>query len=95
LLKPGVFAKAAITTNTAIGIAIPQKAVLPQADGSAIVFILSEADTVRAHKVEVGEILNGDRLEIKSGLPANARVVVNGTGYLKDGYKVKVVNSKK
>ncbi|MDJ0734090.1 MAG: efflux RND transporter periplasmic adaptor subunit [Nostocaceae cyanobacterium] len=93
LLKPGVFARAAITTNTAMGIAVPQKAVLPQPDGSAIVFTLAGGDTVRAQKVETGEIINGARVEIKSGLPAGAQVVVNGAGYLKDGDKVKVVKN--
>ncbi len=90
LLKPGVFARAEITTNTAMGIAVPQKAVLPQPDGSAIVFTLTDGNTVRAQKVETGEILNGDRVEIKSGLSPGVQVVVNGAGYLKDGDKVKV-----
>jgi RND family efflux transporter MFP subunit len=92
-LKPGVFAQAAITTNTAMGVAVPQKAVVPQPDGSAIVFTLAGEDTVRAQKVEIGEIINGGRVEIKSGLPSGVRVVVNGAGYLKDGYRVKVVRN--
>jgi RND family efflux transporter MFP subunit len=92
LLKPGTFARAAITTNTAIGMAAPQKAVLPQPDGSASVFILSGEDTVRAVKVEVGEILIGGRVEIKRGVKVGDRVVVDGAGYIKDGDKVRVVN---
>ncbi|ARV62945.1 efflux transporter periplasmic adaptor subunit [Nostocales cyanobacterium HT-58-2] len=103
LLKPGMFARAAITTVTTTGLAVPQKAVLPQPDGSAIVFMLSGVDTVRAQKVELGEILTGGRVEIKSGLQqSNAsqpdvsrlRVVVDGAGYLKDGDKVRVVTSR-
>ncbi|MBW4630481.1 MAG: efflux RND transporter periplasmic adaptor subunit [Iphinoe sp. HA4291-MV1] len=103
LLKPGMFARAAITTVITTGLAVPQKAVLPQPDGSAIVFILSGVDTVRAQKVELGEILVGGRVEIKSGLQLGntsqqvpyyrLRVVVDGAGYLKDGEKVRVVNS--
>ncbi len=109
--KPGMFARAAITTVTTKSLAVPQKAVQPQPDGSAIVFILSDVDaqsagsrreyTVRAQKVEVGEILVGGRVEIKSGLKLGvsgaplkeARVVVDGAGYIKDGDKVRVVNS--
>lgn len=111
LFKPGMFARAAITTNTSIGVAVPQKAVQPQPDGGAIVFMLSSVDgqsaafpkeyIVRAQKVEVGEILVGGRVEIKSGLRLGdretprkeARVVVDGAGYIKDGDKVRVVNS--
>ncbi len=92
LLKSGMFARAAITTATAIGVAAPQKAVLPQPDGSAIVFTLSGEDTVRAQKVEIGEILIGGRVEISRGLKAGDRVVVDGAGYIKDGDKVRVVN---
>ena len=92
LLKPGMFARAVITTNTAVGMAAPQKAVLPQPDGSASVFILSGEDTVRAVKVEVGEILIGGRVEIKKGVKLGDRLVVDGAGYIKDGDKVRVVN---
>jgi RND family efflux transporter MFP subunit len=92
LLKPGMFARAVITTNTAVGMAAPQKAVLPQPDGSASVFILSGEDTVRAVKVEVGEILIGSRVEIKKGVKVGDRLVVDGAGYIKDGDKVRVVN---
>ena len=103
LMKPGMFARAAITTVTTKSLAVPQKAVQPQPDGSAIVFMLSGVDaqsaaspkenTVRAQKVEVGEILVGGRVEIKSGLKLRDRVVVDGAGYIKDGDKVRVVNS--
>lgn len=92
LLKPGTFARAAITVTTAVGMAAPQKAVLPQPDGSASVFILSGEDIVRSVKVEVGEILIGGRVEIKKGVKVGDRVVVDGAGYIKDGDKVRVVN---
>ncbi|MDJ0735032.1 MAG: efflux RND transporter periplasmic adaptor subunit [Nostocaceae cyanobacterium] len=93
LLKPGMFARAAINTNTAMGVVVPQKAVLPQPDGNAIAFTLSDQDTVSAQKVKMGEILNGGKVEIKSGLQAGDKVVIDGAGYLKDGDKVKVVKS--
>jgi HlyD family secretion protein len=92
LLKPGMFARAAITSNTAVGMAAPQKAVLPQPDGGASVFILSGEDIVRAVKVEVGEIIIGGRVEIKKGVKVGDRLVVDGAGYIKDGDKVRVVN---
>ncbi|MDZ7961094.1 MAG: efflux RND transporter periplasmic adaptor subunit [Aulosira sp. DedQUE10] len=91
LLKPGMFARAAITTNTALGMTVQQKAVQAQPDGSVIVFMLSGEDIVRAQKVELGEPIKGNRVEIKSGLKLGDRVIVSGAGYLKDGDKVLVV----
>ncbi|AKG24684.1 efflux RND transporter periplasmic adaptor subunit [Calothrix sp. 336/3] len=92
-LKPGMFARAAINTSTVLGVAVPQKVVVPQPDGSAIAFILSGEDTVRAQKVELGEVLNNGKVEIKNGLQAGDRVVNQGAGYLKDGDKVRVVST--
>ncbi|MBD2387804.1 efflux RND transporter periplasmic adaptor subunit [Cylindrospermum sp. FACHB-282] len=102
LLKPGMFARAEITTGRTMGMTVPQKAVLSQADESVIVFTQSGEDLdpdprvevreVRAQKVEVGESINGDRVAIKSGLELSDRVVVDGAGYVKDGDRVRVVN---
>ncbi len=92
LLRPGMFARAAINTTTGSGITVPAKAVLPQADGNAIVFVLSGEDKVRATPVQVGEIINGGQMEIKNGLKLGDRVVVAGAGYLKDGDRVQVVD---
>ncbi|MDZ8053376.1 MAG: efflux RND transporter periplasmic adaptor subunit [Aulosira sp. ZfuVER01] len=93
LLKSGMFARAAISTNSALGMTVPQKAVQAQPDGSVIVFMLSGEDIVLAQKVELGEPINGNRVQIKSGLKLGDRVVVKGAGYLKDGDKVLVVTS--
>lgn len=94
LLRPGMFARAAITTTTVSGISVPAKAVLPQADGSTIVFVLSGEDKVQAQPVEVGEVLIGGRVEIQNGLKLGDRVVVAGAGYLKDGDRVRVVGAR-
>ncbi|MEM6752831.1 MAG: efflux RND transporter periplasmic adaptor subunit [Cyanobacteria bacterium P01_C01_bin.38] len=90
LLKPGMFARAAIVTDTSMAIAIPQKAVLPQPDGSAIVFTINEDKIASSRKVETGEILKNGKIEIKNGLTPGKSVVVDGAGYLKDGDKVRV-----
>ncbi|MEH2039335.1 efflux RND transporter periplasmic adaptor subunit [Nostoc sp.] len=92
LLKPGMFASAAITTNSGMKMVVPQKAVQSQADASVIVFILSAENTVRSQKVELGDPGNNDTVEIKSGLQLGDRVVVDGAGYLKDGDLVRVAN---
>ncbi len=93
LLRPGMFARAAIVTDTNMGVAVPQKAVLPQPDGSAIVFVLAQNNIVNSQKVETGEILKGGKVEIKSGLQPGKNIVVEGAGYLKDGDKVRVAKS--
>ena len=91
LLRPGMFARAAITSATVPGLTVPAKAVQPQPDGSAIVFLLAGEDKVKAQPVEVGEVLSGGRVEIKKGLKTGDRVVVAGAGYLKDGDRVQVI----
>lgn len=92
LLRPGMFARAAITTSTTTGVTVPSKAILPQADGSSIVFLLLGEDIVQSRKVEVGEVVQGGNVEIKNGLQPGDKVVMAGAGFLKDGDKVRVAN---
>ncbi|NER95460.1 MAG: efflux RND transporter periplasmic adaptor subunit [Symploca sp. SIO1B1] len=93
-LKPGMFLTGEITTSAASGMTVPAKAVLPQADGSAIVYQLEADNTVKAQKVEVGELLPNERIEIKSGLSPSDRIVVKGAAYLKEGDLVEVISNK-
>jgi len=90
-LKPGMFLQGVITTSSATGLTVPAKAVLPQPDNSAIVYKLQADGTVKAQPVQQGEIMSGDRVEIKSGLSPGDRIVVKGAPYLKEGDKVEVV----
>jgi len=94
LLRPGMFASGAIMIANVPGIAIPAKAVLPQSDGSAIAFVLTDGDIVRSQKITVGEVIGSANVEIVNGLKIGDRVVVAGAGYLKDGDKVQVVQGK-
>ncbi len=91
LFKPGMFARALIVIDKNMAVSIPQKAVLPQPDGSAIVFTINQDKIASSQKVETGEILKGGKIEITGGLQPGKSVVVNGAGYLKDGDKVRVV----
>ena len=97
-LRSGMFLRASISTATAQGLKVPAKAILPQPDGSSIVYKLVGEDKVQAQPVEVGEISGGAvgdltaaKVEVKKGLNAGDRVVIAGAGYLKDGDRVKVV----
>jgi hypothetical protein len=62
-------------------------------EGFAYVFRLEGADRVAQTKVELGRRL-GERVEILGGLPAAARVVESGAGFLADGDVVRVVDGK-
>ncbi len=87
-LKPGMFLRATISTATAQGQTVPVKALLPQADGSAIAFVVQDDNTVKAQSVEIGEILANEKVEVIQGLQTGDRIVVKGAAYLKDGDSV-------
>ncbi len=59
------------------------------ADGASVVFVL-RGDSVERRAIQVGAE-DGDRLEVRSGLSAGDRLVVDGPDTLKDGDKVKVL----
>ncbi|MEB3828679.1 efflux RND transporter periplasmic adaptor subunit [Phormidium sp. CCY1219] len=97
LLKPGMFLRAAITTSQQEALTVPAKAVLPQPDGSGMVYRVLDNRTVQAQSVEVGEItaaegtdLSTAQVEIKSGLAPGDRLVVEGAAYLKDGDRIAI-----
>lgn len=89
-LKPGMFLRAEITTSQTQGETVPTKALLPQDDGTAIAFVVQEDNTVKATKVEIGEILPSDRIEVVKGLESGDRIVLKGAAYLKDGDLVEI-----
>ncbi len=99
-LRPGMFLRAAIVSRAVLGLTVPASAVLPQADGKKIVYLLTEDDTVKAQPVEVGTTTLGEKgslatatVEIISGLKVGDRVAIKGASYLKDGDKVEVVGN--
>jgi len=92
-LRPGMFLSASIAIGEKPGITIPAKAVLPQPDGSAIVYILNSDNTVTAKPVKLGALTStsaGSYFEILSGLAAEETVVVEGASYVKTGDTVRV-----
>ncbi len=89
-LKPGMFLRAAITTSTATSLTIPMGAVLPQANGQSIVYLLQADKTVKAQPVTTGEILANEQVEILKGLTQGDRVIVKGAAFLADGDRVSV-----
>ncbi len=92
-LQPGIFLRGEIITDSESGLAVPSKAVLPQSDGSAIIYTVQPDNTVKANPVEMGELLPDDKIEILSGVNAGDEIVVKGAAYLKDRDRVTVSNN--
>ncbi len=96
-LRPGMFLTVDIVTGSRQGVVVPASAVLPQADGRSLVYVLNDDNTVSAQSVKVGDRIStqnsSDQLEIISGLKASVPVVVEGASYLQDGDKVNVASA--
>ncbi len=93
-LAPGSAAKAGMFARGEFALAASKVVTLPQAaitrrEGFDYAFLLQPDSRVRALKVGVGRRL-GDRIEIVTPLPGDARVVAVGVGFLNDGDMVRV-----
>jgi len=67
---------------------VPQPALVVR-DGFNYLFRLNGDNRISQLKVQTGR-LAGDRVEITSGLAADARIIVSGAGFLNDGDLVRV-----
>ena len=90
-LKAGMFARGEFEMGNVRGLTLPQSAVLLR-DGFNYVLRVGEDAKVTEAKVAVGRRVD-NRIEILSGLDANARVVAAGGGFLTDGDTVRVVEA--
>lgn len=95
--RAGMFARGTFAFGSAPALSLPQTAVISR-DGFSYVYRLDKANAdglakVVQTKVETGRRV-GDRVEIRAGLGAEARVVQTGAGFLADGDTVKVVAGK-
>ena len=88
-VRAGMFARGEFELAQSPALTLPQTAIV-LSEGFAYVFRLEGEDRVAQTKVLLGR-RSGDRLEVVSGLPAEARVVESGAGFLADGDAVKVV----
>ena len=87
--RAGMFARGEFEVGSGSGLTLPQSAVLLR-DGFSYVLRVGPESKLAQVKVGVGRRV-GDRIEITSGLDANARVVASGGGFLSDGDTVRVV----
>ena len=89
-LQPGMFLEAAIATSQVSGVTVPIKALLPQNNDRATIFVLQDGDRVESRVVSMGDIVAGNRVEITKGLQSGEQIIVKGAAYLKDGDYVAV-----
>ena len=89
--RAGMFARGEFDVGASPALTLPQGAVLLR-DGFNYVLRVGPDAKVALTKVEVGRRV-GDRVEILGGLPADARVVATGGGFLADGDLVRVVDA--
>jgi RND family efflux transporter MFP subunit len=85
---PGMFARGEFDLGSSSALTVPQPAVVVR-DGFNYVFLVGPDQRVSQVKVQTGR-LAGERVEIVSGLATDARVVVNGAGFLNHGDLVRV-----
>ena len=86
--KAGMFARGEFDLGSTPALTVPQPALVVR-DGFNYVFRLNADQRVSQLKVQTGRRA-GDRVEIISGLAADARVIVSGAGFLNDGDLVRV-----
>ncbi len=89
-LRPGMYAKVAVTFGVNHSVVVPDEAVVKQqGSGQRFVFVLQSDNTVKSVLVGIGRHV-GDSYEILSGLSEGDVVATKGSANLKDGAKVKV-----
>ena len=89
LLKPGMFVRGEFEFGSSKALLVPQQSLVVR-DGFQQVYVVGPDQRVKLLKVSVGR-RQGDMIEITSGLPLDANVVVRGAGFLTAGDLVKVV----
>lgn len=88
-IRAGMFARGEFVLTNSPALTLPQSAVVLR-EGFAYVFRLEGSDRVAQTKLVLGRRVD-DRIEVLSGLSADAKVVETGASFLADGDAVKVV----
>jgi RND family efflux transporter MFP subunit len=89
--KAGMFARGEFELGSAQALTVPQSAVVVR-EGFSYVFQVEPDQRVVQVKVQVGRIV-ADRVEIASGLDAQATIVASGGSFLQHGDLVRVSNA--
>ena len=91
--KAGMFARGEFDLGASNALTVPQRAIVVR-DGFNFVFRLAPDKRVNQVKVQTGRLV-GERVEVLSGLAADAPIVVNGAGFLNDGDLVRLAPENK
>lgn len=93
VLRPGMYARVTVKFGINHSISVPDGCIVKQ-QGSGVrsVFILQEDGTVKESSVTLGRHYNSD-YEILSGINEGDMVVIKGQASLRNGAKVKVLNT--
>ena len=86
--RPGMFARARIEAGSRPALTVPTGAVLYRENRPGV-FVLADGGVVRFQPVTV--LSRTDQSSALEGVAADARVVVEGAGFLADGDRVRVV----
>ena len=90
--RAGMFARGEFDLGATPALTVPQATVVVR-DGFSYVYRINADSRVSRVKVETGR-LAGEQLEVLGGLPADARLVASGAGFLNDGDLVRVVDAR-
>jgi RND family efflux transporter MFP subunit len=89
--RAGMYAQGEIALGQSQALTVPQSAVVVR-DGFSYVYTVGADQKVSQIKVQTGR-QSGDRVEVTSGLKADARVVASGGAFLNQGDTVRVVDA--
>ncbi len=90
-VRAGMFARGDFALGSSEALTVPQESLVVR-DGFSYVFVVGAEQRVQMRKVVTGRRV-ADRVEVLSGLDANASIAVRGAGFLNDGDLVRVVTS--
>jgi RND family efflux transporter MFP subunit len=90
-LRPGMFARGRIEFSASEAQLIPLTS-LVSSDGYNYVFVVEADRHVRRQMIETG-VIQGNNIEVISGLKTGENIVTKGAGFLKDGDLVNVVGA--
>jgi len=87
-LKPGAYARAAVTLGARSGPTVPQSAVLFDADGP---YLLTVADGIVSERRIVAGLTGQGRMLVAEGVSVDDTVVARAGGFLRDGDRIEPV----
>lgn len=97
-LRPGLFGRVKIVTQTRDSIVVPEQAIIStagsDATGSKAVFVVSEDGKAHMRPVELG-VRQPGKVEIRSGVKEGERVITAGQMKVRDGAPVQPIELKK